>query len=236
MPDFGFREIPINGRGRGESVFAVGGSNLRPPRNACGRYLLRNEDVSKPDELAKVLAAQDWVVITKRIVLFAHRRLGCRSIEMARDVAQEALTRVWDPEYADWDPSKEPSLVRHLGSVVNGIIRNLNVSQRERVERPHSPDALEQAVDEGGKPTADGGSPSARIDACKILDRFLERTAEDKLASGIILLMADGVDKPSEQAVSLGVPVKDVYNARRRLNEHVGPVRAEFKMEVGDDL
>jgi hypothetical protein len=197
---------------------------------------LEDENVSTSDEeLTKRLARQDWAAVTKRLVVFAHRRLGGRSIETAQEIAQEAIARVWDPNYADWDPVTEPSIMRHLGSVVNGLIRNLNVSHRERAERAHDPEEVERAAGRS-KDGADGDGMDRRIDAARVIDRFLDRTAGDDLVTRLLMVMADGEDKPAQQATKLGVPVTEVYNARRRLNGHVGPIRAEFGVEAVDGL
>jgi DNA-directed RNA polymerase specialized sigma24 family protein len=189
--------------------------------------------VGQADDVETLLAGQDWAAITERLVLYARGRLGGRSVETAKEIVQEALTRLWDPAYSDWDPMKEPSLLRHLGSVVNGIVRNLNVAARERALVTRSPDALERAAERGpGAP--DGRAADGRIDARKAVDRLLERTADDEIVAGIVLLMADGVDRPAEQSSAIGRPIGDVYNARRRLKDHASAVRAELGMGADD--
>lgn len=178
-------------------------------------------------DLETVLSSQDWPAITKRLVLFAHRRLGGRSLETAREVVQEALARIWDPAYADWDPIAQPNLIRHLGSVVNGIVRNLNASARERSVVGRPSEVLDRLAERGAG-AIDGRRVDGQIDARKVIDRLLERTSADELVTDVVLLMSDGVDRPGEQAAKLERPIGDVYNARRRLKDHMSAVRAEF--------
>jgi len=59
--------------------------------------------------------------ILKRLTAYTHRCLGRGGrIQDAEDIAMQAITRVMDPEYRDWDPAEGP-LLWHLQSEVNGI-------------------------------------------------------------------------------------------------------------------
>jgi DNA-directed RNA polymerase specialized sigma24 family protein len=209
----------------------MGRSLFSAPSRSRARHLFRGvRRVTETHDVKTILAMQDWSAITKRLVAYAHRRLRRRSIETAKEIAQEALTRIWDPEYAGWDPAKEPMLLRHLGSVVNGIVRNLHVSMRERAAVGRAPEIVERLAElPEGAP--DGRSADGRMDARKIVDRLLERTGTDEIVSGIVLLMAEGIDRPAEQAAALDRTVRDIYNARRRLKDHGNAVRAEFPQE-----
>ena len=51
------------------------------------------------------------VTILKRLTAYTHRRLGRGgSIQGAEDIAMQAIARVMDPEYRDWDPAEGPLL------------------------------------------------------------------------------------------------------------------------------
>ena len=180
-------------------------------------------------EVELLLAKQDWRAITMRLTLFAYGRLGHRSIETAKDVAQEALARIWDPEYKDWDPAKEPDLLGHLRSVVNGIVSDIRQLSRTKSERSEAPDKLARRATKDS--IADGRDADGKIDAESFLYRLLALVADDATVTDLIYLMSDGVDKPAEQALHLKCDRKDIYNANRRLGGHVENLRATIATE-----
>lgn len=182
-------------------------------------------------EVEKLLAGQDWSAITMKLVAFAHRRLGRRSLETAKEVAQEALTRIWDPKYKDWDPHVEPSLLKHLGSVVNGIVRNMHTAPGVRAEVLQDPVVLVQTAEPGA---SDGRGVDGKLDAGKFLDRLLEKAVDDELVTEVIFLMSDSVDRPKEQAEKLNRPVREIYNANRRLVDYRSAVSKAFEKEQVD--
>ena len=81
----------------------------------------------------------DWADIFGRLVLFAFRRRQLRgvpgSLADAEDLAAEAIRRLFDLNYAPWDPAREPDLLRHLGSTVNGLLSNEMRAARVKLER-----------------------------------------------------------------------------------------------------
>jgi hypothetical protein len=172
----------------------------------------------------QLLAAQDWNSLTKRLTFFAHHRLNRRSIETAREIAQQALTRIWDPDYKDWDPSRE-DLFSHLRSVVNGLVSNFWKSARERSEGLTAPDELARRA------TVDGRVVDGKLDAEAFLYELLGRVEGDPIVTELIYLLSDGVDKPAEQALHLKCDRNDIYNANRRLSSHVAALQATFDSE-----
>src|SRR5579859_6882282 len=109
----------------------------------------------------QAIADADWSRIHARVVAYAFAR--CRSRALAEDLAQGAIRCVLDPAYAEWDPQKQPSLARFLGSVVNGLLRN------ERVRASWKRDVV--LDDEPGRRLADARGFSEDLaadrDRCK---------------------------------------------------------------------
>jgi len=177
----------------------------------------------------------DWSRSSKRLTAFAHWRLGSRGTwEDAEDLANEAITRVFSPDYKAWDPATEPDLLRHLGSVVNGLISNRSRTAREEL----AGDALgedgaaprrEVHRTEGGASWADG-----RIFATEILERVATAVEGDKLVSKVFWLEVEGVAEPKDQASRLSRPIRDIYNARRRLEAKLAIVNEELQKEARD--
>src|SRR5690349_3411930 len=67
------------------------------------------------------LDRQDWGEIYLRLYDFAEHR--CKSASQAKDLAQEAIGRVFAYD-SGWDPAKEPNVLRYLMSVVNSLLAN----------------------------------------------------------------------------------------------------------------
>ena len=177
-----------------------------------------NED----HRVEELLAEQDWDAITTQLVAFAFRRLHRRSLETAKEIAQEAITRIWDRGYKAWNPEEQPSLLEHLGSVVNGIIRNQYTAAGTRAEYLREPERIARLADKTGTPY--GGREDQRIDAGAFLSTIHARLACDSVAGQVLLSIADGIDRPREQAEYLKRPVGDIYNAKRRLLDHVAAI------------
>src|SRR5688572_17081193 len=108
----------------------------------------------------------DWREVARRLTLFAFRRLGSGAQRSdAEELAQEALRRFLDPNYAGWDVAVEPDLLRHLGSIVNGLISNR--VKREKRRHPVTLEAVES--------TAGGENPSSRTVAADHLQHLVSR-------------------------------------------------------------
>lgn len=185
--------------------------------------------MAQADVVAEKLASQDWEAVTKRLLVLARARLRTDSLERAKEVVQEALTRIWDPAYKDWNPTEQPDLLEHLGSVVNGIIRNIHASPVERGTRVHEPDVVDK-IAESVRPGH--ARLDERVHAREVMSMLLKRTENQARVFEVLLLMSEGIDKASVQAQKLGCPVTEVYKARRRLTEHVEALRAELAKGV----
>ena len=175
----------------------------------------------------------DWADIFRRLTLFAFRRRELRgsrgSLADAEDLAAEAIRRLLDSEYADWDPNREPDLLRQLGSIVNGLLSNeLRNGRMKRVRSLDEPavfDLAQQATLTEDKVT-DG------VDRTRVLSLLSIRIENDDVSRRLLILERNGVSKPALQAESLEVPIDVVYKARRRLAAHREAVRQELQSEA----
>lgn len=178
--------------------------------------------VGATSEAAKAI---DWNDVYKRLVVHGLKALGL-AVEDAKQVAQEALRRYFDPQYANWEPTKYPTLLLFLGSTMNGIASDIRQRKGYLGERPTRDGVLPDIV----TPAA---SPEDRVVAANFarvaVGKLLERASADELVQNIVLKMVEGIDTAAEQAVALGVNVKEIYNARERLKIHVASVKAEME-------
>jgi DNA-directed RNA polymerase specialized sigma24 family protein len=175
----------------------------------------------------ELLAKQDWGAVHAAVTEFAYSRT--HSWDDAEELSQEAITRVLDPAYRAWDPEKEPSLVRHLGSIVNSLLANRRNTRSLSQQRAYAPDARVWATRVDPAPT-----PAHRLESKELAARAIEllrvRVAGDALVAALVeLCLEAGTDKPAELAEATGRPVEEIYNAQRRLAAHMAAVRQEIE-------
>lgn len=176
---------------------------------------------------------QDWADIFRRLVLFAYRRRQSRgapgSIADAEDLAAEAIRRLLDSNFADWNRDVEPDLLRHLGSTVNGLLSNELRAAKVKVERSLSDPAINQIAEQS---EAAPVRAIEEVDESRRMLSLLEaRVAKDNLVGKLLQLEEKGITKPTVQAEHLKVAVAVVYKARRRLARHRAAVRKELAAE-----
>lgn len=174
----------------------------------------------------------DWADVFRRLVLFAFRRRQLRgvpgSLADAEDLAAEAIRRLFDWNYAQWDPASEPDLLRHLGSTVNGLLSNEMRAARVKLERSLSePSVLESAE----QTAAAAALPDGADDYRQAMSLLEARVANDQIASQLLSLEEEGVTKAALQAAQLKLDVAAIYAARRRLARHCQAVRRELNGE-----
>ena len=182
----------------------------------------------RDDELER----QDWERIGKRLTLYAYRRLrgiGVDDMARAQDLAQEAIGRLFDPDYAGWDRGRQPSLLEHLGSVVNGLVSNL---RRKRARR-----TVPVSLEEGRLSPLVAAQPGAEArvadaeELARVWAMLQESLRDDELGGRVLELIVEGCERPREQARALSIDVERIYQARRRLRRRIAEVRAALRRE-----
>lgn len=126
--------------------------------------------------------------LRKQIILRAYAVTG--NMADANDLAQQAMMRAIDPEGSPWDPAREPSLLVHLGSLINSRLANL---RRGAGRHPVDP------FDEAAVPTDQPG-PEASIlarDARAEFEAWLVELQRRLDGDGIALAKLDWHSKAS---------------------------------------
>lgn len=158
---------------------------------------------------------QEWDIILKRLTVYTHRRLGRRArLQDAEDIAMQAITRVMDPEYRDWDPAKS-SLLWHLQSEVNGIVKNLRRTRSRTEEVITDPTGRNMQI-EYHSGIVD------RINAGDILTAVLEIIVErhDEVAEQVFTQALSGIVAAKDVATACSMTIGQVNEARRRLSAY----------------
>jgi DNA-directed RNA polymerase specialized sigma24 family protein len=177
---------------------------------------------TEPPDARKLLASDAEL----RRQLFGYARKKTRDAVRARDVAQEAVTRVLEGRgWYRWDPTRK-DLLDHLCDVVDTVVANAN--RRASVKR-------EQPMTEADERQPDS-TPSAeqQIDAIeesereeRLAEKVMLRVADDKIIPDMLKHQEAGIDKASELAALLECDAKDIYRAREKLAYHREQVLAE---------
>lgn len=175
----------------------------------------------------------EWAEIFRRLVLFAFRRGQLRGVSSsladAEDIPAEAIRRLLDSDYAHWDSGRQPDLLRHLGSTVNGLISNGSRTARLRVEHSLSDPSILQRVEQSMASNDEIDQVEECQRALLLLDR---RVADDELIRKLLSLEKEGITKPAMQATRLKLAISVIYQARRRLTRHREAVRREVASEA----
>ncbi len=150
------------------------------------------------------------------------------SMADAEDLAAEAIRRLIDSDFADWNREQEPDLLRHLGSTINGLLSNELRGARVKVEQSLSDPSINQAAEQTAAP--DAGIDE--VDESRRMLSLLEaRIAKDELARKLLALEGKGITKPVKQAAQLKTSISTIYKARRRLARHREAVRKKLDAE-----
>ncbi len=181
---------------------------------------------------ADVLEAIDWAEIAERITGFAFARLRHTSIEDAKQIANDALRTLLDPESeVAWEWEQDPDPIQKLGSIVNGLVSNRY--RRKSVAKRHGDEVGRHMG--GGESLAESNpeaSTIARDLFRKVLNHVYEHSVDDELVQQMVLLANDGILDVEEQESSLKVPRPRLYEARRRLHERIEAARLEIEEET----
>jgi hypothetical protein len=133
-----------------------------------------------------------------------------------------------------WDPQKHPDLKKYLMDVIDSLLNHLADSSENKIFT-RTPDKGMGKWEAGLKPrTADtewlartSRSPEELLlqkERAELedhaLDMLEEEVADDKVLSKVIRAMRDseGPAQVSDIAKATGIPIKDVYNANKRLD------------------
>lgn len=179
------------------------------------------------------LGDADWSKIILELTdysLWKFRRLRWKMAlpkgNEAKDVAMGAITSLLAGE-RNWDPSREPDLLKFLKDVVDSKCSNLITSVEYAEALP-----ARKSGDDVSEPLA--AVPDANQDTEQLT---IEREAREKIWECVngddeleeILVYLEEEFNPLEIAKELGIPVSEVNNRLRRLRRHLSSVESELR-------
>lgn len=141
------------------------------------------------------------------------------------DIVNTAVERVFDGSRA-WDEAADPAVT--LRGVVDSLVSHLVNGSENRLSRPMptvaGDDGVERVIDPAGR---DAGPLEALAEDEQVAGRreaIREAVAGDPLAGQLFDCLAAGFETPADVAAVLGVPVEQIYTAKRRLERAVNRV------------
>lgn len=160
-----------------------------------------------------------WALAFKRLVPWAVKRHGLNPAD-AEEMVQDAIKQFLASGGVA-DPSNPQALLQALGSRINGLAVN---RRRKKAERAFTLTADGEPAEPDDPP-----DPEQRIVgddvARRAVSALFERVGNDEVVFWIVTQMSEGVDEPADHAKALGLDVREVYNARRRLKTHVEAIK-----------
>jgi RNA polymerase sigma factor (sigma-70 family) len=123
----------------------------------------------------------------------------------AQDLAKEAIKKVYSGE-RQWDPARNPDLVKYLKGIVKSDIGHLVRSPDHSVQR----DSGESQSDGIGSCCDPNPTPEERLGAIELKRRILDCVSEEDGLRPVLLGLLKG-KKPRELASELGCDRNEIY-------------------------
>ncbi|MEK6285607.1 MAG: hypothetical protein AABO57_07695 [Acidobacteriota bacterium] len=148
----------------------------------------------------------------------------------------------------DWEPEKEPNIKNYLKGVIDSLLNHLAESKENTLlTAVPKPGSVDSTAWEGGSPKRDPAadwlvptrpSPERTLlmqeeSALKdlALDLLIDECADDDVLIEVLEAMMDGADTSAEISKAKGIPIKDVYNATKRLDRKLEKVHGRIASE-----
>jgi DNA-directed RNA polymerase specialized sigma24 family protein len=191
------------------------------------------------ESLSRMTEAE-WKDIYKRVRLFAYKNYGWLQVKISgldietviQDAVEDTLfgLRRW-PAVDEDGNDKNVSLCVFLCQTVRSKISHLLEQQKNKVSIDENPEdekleVLFQSYLSGFR-SGQGSEQQAIYNQLSV--KLIEAVHPDTLLTQIVKLYIDMPDlKPSDVAERLGIPVKEVLNAQRRLVRKTQKLREEW--------
>lgn len=209
-------------------------------------------------EAASRISADEWRNIAldlERYALGVSRNLRWRTRnpvelpggETVTSIVSKAIEKLFSGE-REWEPQKEPDIRKYLRGVIDSLLNHLAESQDNTlvILAPEPGSTNYPAWESGSRkrdPSVDWLVPSSRSPEVVLLQQeqaaledralelLIEECAEDPVLMSVLEAMMDGYEKPAEIAEDKGIPVKDVYNAAKRMERKLETVQKRLAEE-----
>lgn len=201
------------------------------------------------EQLLELLGSHPWEDTIPRLVAHASKkskRLFWRGIygghlpegKEVEDLVNQAIDKIISGQ-RQWDPDTNPDLFLFLRGIVDSDLNHLAESEENRYVRSETVSVAGSDCDEEEKEISVITSmPTPNSDPEETLLLREEETRCEEffwnfygsldgkhLLQKIVECIWDDVEKPADIAEKLGVPVNDIYNARKQLQRRLDEYR-----------
>ena len=178
---------------------------------------------------------EEWDEVVEYLVLHATgkvNQLYWRGVTPdPNEIAAEAVTSVIDGRRT-WNQAAYPDARDFLRGVVDSIIsHDVKCVDRERVRSfDHSSDSGRLSVSDTAAPETHFTTVVANKELAEFYkSKIIAEIQPDKLALRILECIEAGFDEPKDIAECLGEDVKEINNARKRLQRAIDSIRNSLK-------
>jgi hypothetical protein len=201
-----------------------------------------------PPDVRTVLEQHSWEETIPRLELYAlrkARRLYWQGMmdgnmptgQEVADVVLEAIEDILTGKRS-WDPSKQPDLFAYLRSIIDSKLSHLVESWTNRYVRTESVLSAEDDNATGtpsplvqfSAPTPSPAEMVLHAEEERLAEAFFwgfyEYLSDEPLLQQVIECIDDDL-KPADMAAHLGVPPKEIYNIRKRLQRRLTEYQAQ---------
>jgi hypothetical protein len=213
---------------------------------------------SKAYEAVSRISEDEWreiAVDLERYALSVSRTLRWRTQnalelpggETVGSIVSKAIEKLFSGD-REWDPEEGPDIRAYLRGVIDSLLNHLAESHDNILVTvvPNAQSADAPAWESGSPkrdPAVDWLVPAQRSPEAHLLRReqtaledralglLLDECSDDPVLMAVLEAMMDGYDKPAEISEHKGIPVKDVYNAIKKLDRRLEIVRKRMAGE-----
>ena len=212
----------------------------------------------KAHEAVSRISNDEWRIIALELERYAFsvsRNLRWRTRnpmelpggETVESIVSKAIEKLFVGD-RDWNPEREPDIRKYLMGVIDSLLNHLAQSKENTlIAAVPEPGSADFPGWESGSPKRDPAadwlvpprpSPEGALlmkeEAAlqdRALDLLIDECADDNILIVVLEAMMDGADTSAEISKAKGIPIKDVYNATKRLDRKLEKVRGRIAGE-----
>lgn len=168
----------------------------------------------------------DWKAVSKQLTALGLRKYKLNHHD-AEEVAQEAVLRCFDSDYADFNPAQYLTYFDYLLATFHACVnaRRRRVRHKREVHGVEV-ESIDQPQTQHERLNHDPVHELTQMHTARIaVEMLVDQARGDPEVRQLLGLMSEGLFKPAELASAMNIPALRVYQARRRLGRHAQRLR-----------
>jgi DNA-directed RNA polymerase specialized sigma24 family protein len=186
--------------------------------------LIKQKNVLSPGDLLERLRKENWEKLIRQLHYYSLNRLKkfpqlekkFNLVNLANHLADEAIRQLWMQERA-WDTTHYPDVYVFLKSAVDSLRYNF-LKSKEQLVTTFLDEAIADTMPDSGD------DPEAQLETKELEDQVKAIFDGDPEAYQVFDGVKNGLPA-REISLELGLPVKEVYNAMKRIDRKLIELR-----------